>query len=408
MQTSINKIASIIILLLTIMIPACAQQETTIIMKNGSKITGDIVVQRPGKDITIEATNALLVIRDGEIKSKKDKYVKYENLAREWKRWAMESKALQGNADGRYLMMYSITTGNYTYTDVVKTKQINTQTDIYMQAVPTTFSIKWNDIQEIKRKAPAAEEITGVDDEVETTTGKTYRGTIVSQKIGQTLAVKTNSATVELGMGNIREIRKVARSLSQPLFDQAGFFNTIVMKDGTSKEGIMTVQHYGTKADDQYVTLLHEDGSKDKIQANDVTEYRTSYTDKESETYMPGMVYVNEFAISRAKTMSENGVTAYIDKKVFPFPEGIVTTFKTAGAKFQGSWHLIALDNVELKSGIKSQGYTTKTRKTNCIDPSATDMSGGISSISFTYLSPGFYALVNDDSSETYVIKITK
>lgn len=408
MQTSINKIASIIILLLTIMIPACAQQETTIIMKNGSKITGDIVVQRPGKDITIEATNALLVIRDGEIKSKKDKYVKYENLAREWKRWAMESKALQGNADGRYLMMYSITTGNYTYTDVVKTKQINTQADIYMQAVPTTFSIKWNDIQEIRRKAPAPEETTGLDDEVETTTGKTYRGTIVSQKIGQTLAVKTNSATVELGMGNIREIRKVARSLSQPLFDQAGFVNTIVMKDGTSKDGIMTVQHYGTKTNDQYVTLLHEDGSKDKIQAADVTEYRTSYTDKESETYMPGMVYVNEFAISRAKTMTENGVTAYVDKKVFPFPEGIVTTFKAAGAKFQGSWHLIALDNVELKSGIKSQGYTTKTRKTNCIDPSTTDMSGGISSISFTYLSPGFYALVNDDSSETYVIKITK
>lgn len=32
-------------------------------------------------------------------------------------------------------------------------------------------------------------------------------------------------------------------------------------------------------------------------------------------------------------------------------------------------------------------------------------MSGGISSISFTYLSPGFYALVCDDSPETYVIK---
>lgn len=408
MRTTIYKTASAVVLLLTIIIPAYAQQETTLIMKNGSKITGNIVVQRPGKDITIEATEALLVVSDGKIKSKKDKYVRYEKLPREWKRWAMETKALQGNADGRYLMMHSITTGNYTYTDVVKTEKGNAQTDTYLQAVPTTFSIKWNDIQEIRRKAPEAEEATGVDDEVETAAGKTYRGTIVSQKIGQTLAVKTSSATVELGMGNIREIRKVARSLSQPLFGQAGFVNTIVMKDGTSKDGIMTVQHYGAKTDDQYVTLLHEDGSKEKILAADVTEYRTAYTGEDGETYKPGRVYVNEFAISRARTMTEDGVTAYVDKKVYPFPEGIVTTFKAAGAKFQGSWHLIALDNVELKNGTKSQGYTSKTRKTNCIDPSTTDMSGGISSISFTYLSPGFYALVCDDSPETYVIKITK
>lgn len=95
MRTTIYKTASAVILLLTIIIPAYAQQETTLIMKNGSKITGNIVVQRPGKDITVEATEALLVVSDGEIKSKKDKYVRYEKLPREWKRWAMETKALE-------------------------------------------------------------------------------------------------------------------------------------------------------------------------------------------------------------------------------------------------------------------------------------------------------------------------
>ena len=69
MRTTIYKTASAVILLLTIIIPAYAQQETTLIMKNGSKITGNIVVQRPGKDITMEATEALLVVSDGEIKS---------------------------------------------------------------------------------------------------------------------------------------------------------------------------------------------------------------------------------------------------------------------------------------------------------------------------------------------------
>lgn len=407
MTTLVNRIASAVAFLLSV-IPSYAQQETTIIMKNGSEITGDIIVQRPGNDITMSATKAVLVIKDADIKSKKDKSIRYENLEREWKRWSLENKALKGNADGRYLIMSSIVTNSYIYNGIVMTGKSSTHGNSYVQAEPATFTVKWKDLLEIRRSVPAKGTAEGVDDEVVTTTGKTLRGTIVSQKIGQTLTVRTSTSDISLSMGNVSEIRKVARSLSRPLFQQAGFVNTLVLNDGTLKEGIMTAQHYGPKAKDQYVTLTRENGDKEKIMAADVAEYRTSYTDTEDRTYVPGKVYVNEFAIPQARTATENGVTAYVDKSVFPFPEGIVTTFKAAGTKFQDSWHLIALDNVELADGIHTQGYTAETRTANSITPSASDMSGGISSISFVYLSPGFYALVNDNDNETYIIKITK
>lgn len=404
MRTRINYVILTLISILFASIPCHARQKTTILMRNGSRITGDIIVQRPGKDMTIAATKAVLVIHDGDIRSKKDKNIRYENLAREWKRWAMESKALKGSADGRYLAMSSITTKDNNYSDIVNAGK----RDVYLQLVPTTFTVRWADIAEIRREIPSEKETKGVDDEVETTTGRTYRGTIVVQKIGQTLSVQNNSATVDVSMSKILEIRKVARVTSQPLYDQAGFTNTLVMKDGTLKDGIVTVQHYGTKAKDQYVILSHKDGTKEKLQAANVVEYRTEYANREEQIYQTGRVYVNEFVIARARTRTENGVTAYVDKTVFPFPEGIVTTFKAVGAKFQRAWHLIALEQVELANGIETQGYTTKTRTTNSIEPSTVDMSGGVSSLSFTYLSPGFYALVNDHDTETYIIKITK
>ena len=99
---------------------------------------------------------------------------------------------------------------------------------------------------------------------------------------------------------------------------------------------------------------------------------------------------------------------AFIDKKVFTFPEGITTTFKAVGAKFQGAWNLISLENLPLKNGEYTQGYDTEIRKSNVVTPTATDLVGGISSISFGYLSPGFYALVNEAETEKYIIKIKK
>lgn len=362
MTTFVNKIASAVVFLL-IATYSYAQQQTTVIMNNGSSICGDIIVQRPGKDITISSTKAILVIKDTEIKSRKDKNIRYENLAREWKRWALENKALKGNADGRYLAMSDIVTSNYIYNNIVKAAKGSTNGNTYIQAVPTTFTVKWKDISEIRRTMPQAGITEGVDDEVATASGKTYRGTIVSQKIGQTLTIRTNSSATSLSMGNISEIRKVPRTLSKPLFAQADFVNTLVLNDGTLKDGIMTEQHYGTKGEDQYITLTHSNGTKEKIAAADIAEYRTSYTGRRDETYAPGRVYVNEFAIQKAKTLTENGVTAYVDKSVYPFPEGIVTTFKAAGDKFQGKWHLVALDKVELENGVQTQGYTEKTKQ---------------------------------------------
>lgn len=385
-----------------------AEDKTTIKLTDGSTLTGKIVVQRPGVDITIAADFASFVIDDAQIQSKRQKKVKYENLPREWKRWALTEKALQGDANGRYLVFNEVKTKKYLLTDVVKVEHAVTPKTTYDNVIPDTYKIIWADVSAILKEPAKSDQKPVVEDEVTTNTGKTYQGCIVSQRPGDKITIKTSKGPVDIKWSEITETRKISSSTSYKVDDIAGYSNTVVLKDGTSKTGLITVQHYGKKEKDQYITLLNAVGEKEKILNRNISEYRTEYVNEEKTIYIPNAVYVNEFRIKTARTKVEDGNTYYTDKKVFPFPEGIVITFKSIGAKFKESWSLIALDNLEMKDGSSTQGFTPKTKESNNIEPSTSDLTDNVSSISFTYLSPGFYALVHENSPETYIVKIVK
>lgn len=114
-MVNMRKIVSILLFLMILFnLFANAEQKSTIVLKNGSAIVGNVIVQRPGIDMTVAATSARLIVEESNIISKREKKVKYESLPREWKRWALENKALQGNADGRYIVLYDIKTKTIT------------------------------------------------------------------------------------------------------------------------------------------------------------------------------------------------------------------------------------------------------------------------------------------------------
>ncbi len=385
-----------------------AEEKSVVKLSDGSTLTGKIIVQRPGKDISITAETASFVIDDIHILSIDKKKVKYESLSREWKRWALIKKKLQGDADGRFLILCDIKTKKYTLTNVVKVENAEEPKVVYTSVVKDNYTINWKDIKSIRKVSIAKDNKPCVKDEVTTNSGDTYEGNIVSQQPGSSLTIKTGTSIVKLKSSEIAEIRKIASSKDFKVQELADYTNTVVLKDGTTKTGIMTVQHYGKKAKDQYITMLYNNGERENIQTNEITEYRTSYQNVEEDNYKENYVYVNEFHIKSATTKKEGDNVFYTDRRVFPFPEGIEITFKTLGSKFQESWKLIALENLKMSNGSFTQGYTSTTLKSNSIKPSVTDLVNNVSSISFTYLSPGFYALVNTNKPETYIIKIVK
>lgn len=408
-MVNMKKIVSILLFLMILFsLSANAEQKSTIVLKNGSVLVGNIIVQRPGTDIIVAAISSRLIIEESNIVSKREKKVKYESLPREWKRWALENKALQGNADGRYIVLYDIKTKNDNFTNLAKVEQNEMPKVSYVQVEPQNYKLVWTDVNNIRKIVPKNQTENTIEDEIVTSKGKNYVGVIISQQIGKKITIKTSTSTVEVPAADLKETIKLPVPRTTSLYKLADYVNTLVLKDGSTKEGIIKSQHYGKKDKEQYVVLQKENGTSEQILTSKVKEFRTDYKKQNVETYKSGWVYVNEFHIQKAKTRTEGDKVAFIDKKVFAFPEGITTTFKAVGAKFQGAWRLIALENLSLQNGEYTQGYDAEICKNNVVTPSATDLVGGISSISFTYLSPGFYALVNEAETEKYIIKIKK
>lgn len=408
MKYTVNFLLAFLAMVLVQRTPVQAQHTTTVELNNGSRITGLVTVQRPGTDIMIKVERAELVVEQPAQAALEHKNVKYESLPREWKRWSLMHNALQGNADGRYLAMYDIKTRDYTYNGVVRVERNSTPKVVYVQVMPETYRVKWGDIKSVSYSKPSANAKGGTDDELTTFGGKTYRGTIVRLLAGKTFSMATADATVDIPVADVYERRKVVRVSGAKLYDQAGCTNSLLMKDGTVKEGVIELYRYGKKPKDQYVQLVAADGKTEKLKPADIVEYRTAYAADSSMPYRKGGVYANEFRMRKAAVRTEDGQTAYVDRKVFTFPEGIAVTFKAVGTRLADGWYLVALDNMTLADGTQTQGYTAATRTANAIQPSSTDLVGEVGSISFGYLSPGYYALVNDSSSDTYIIKIKK
>lgn len=408
MKINLKFISVLVALALTPCFTANAQRPSTIVLNNGSSIEGHIVFQRPGTDIMVKTENAQFVVEENNSTSINSKKVKYENLSREWKRWAIMNNALQGDANGRYLEMYDIKTNGYTYTNVVRVERDKTPKVVYMQVMPENYKVKLSDVKSIERPEPTEKEKKGgVDDEVTLFGNKTYKGTIVNQIPGKSMTIATADARINVSADNVYEVRKVARLSTDKLYNQSDYRNTIVMKDGSQKEGVISVQRYGKTAKDQFMTLVTENGKNVNVKSADISEIYYNYVDKQTATYKAGGVYANEFLLRKANVKTNNGNTLYVDKKVYAYPEGVVITFKAAGDKLQDDWYLIALDNIT-DEGMTTQGYTAETRVSNAIKPSSKEMTGDVTSINYVYLSPGFYALVNDNNAETYVIKIRK
>lgn len=391
---------------------AFSNSHNVVKLKDGTTLKGDIIVQRPGKDITVRVEEGTFVIPEKGVKSKQTYKTAYENLPREWQRWSLENNALKGDAYGRYLILEDVNTEKYSLQKVVKTGQARNGQDsskpLYIQMVPSVYKIKWGDVEEIKKLPVKVGSKDGLDDEVTTFSGRKYVGKIVSQHPGKDMTIRTNNGLETVNSTEIKEIKKLAKKEMTSWRGETDYNNVIVDNSGESKRGLILTHHFGKAGADNYIELLTEKNRKEKIEVAKIEEYQTQYDQPKESLYKEGEVYVNEFIIAPAKVKEFNGTKGYIDDKVYPFPEGIITTFKTQGGKFQGPWTLIALEDVELDGGKRTKGYDKKIKESNSIRASSTDMAEGISSLTFVYLSPGYYALTNGDETESYVIKIVK
>lgn len=405
-----NKHIFLGLIITWILMPNChsfAGQHSTIRLNNGSVINGDIISQRPGDGLTVDVENATLVIDPKEIMSRTIRKVKYEDLSRELKRWSLENKALIGDAYGRYAELEDIRTKDHKFSGLVSKRDDGNKTMSYVLLAHDTLNFKWNEVNDII-KNQSSDIRYDLFDEVVTNGGKTFKGRIISQKTGEKLTMETSSGRVDIANKDIAEIRKLTRDGSDGYLDKTDYKNILRLKNGTESHGVITAYHYGRRHKDNFITFQDLEGKIQDVSGAIITEYLTEYKPTEKDTYQTGKVYLNEFRIDEAKMQSNDDRIVFVDKKVFPFPEGITTTFKTKGDSLSGNWTLVALSRQQTAEGPYSWGYEINEKEDNTVRPDSAEIQSEMNTITYGYLSPGFYALVNESDTKAYVFKITK
>lgn len=345
---------------------AQATSHSIITLKNGSEIKGDIVVQRFGNDLTIESETAVFVIEPNDIVSKKTRKVNYDDLSRELKRWVLENRALKGDAYGRYAELEDIKTDKYSFYGLIS-KQHDDKGCSYVQVSKSTFNIKWDDIRYIKKNT-SGDIKYGLIDNIITLDGKNYKGKILSQRAGENVVIETTEGHVTIPNVKIIEIRKVAPKDSDSWLDYIDFTNIVLLKDGSEKEGLIIANHFGKKITDNYVVMLDLSGKSETILNSNISEIHTKYVSDGKSLYTPDQVYLNEFKVKSAKSQRLSNGIVFLEKQVFPFPEGICITFKSEGGKLAGDWRLVALSEFKTSDGKSSWGYDISKKEENTIN----------------------------------------
>lgn len=391
--------------------PGTLFAQNTIRMKNGTVVEGYITVQRPGKDMKVKSHSAILTVNSDEVQTRREYTVRFEDLSREWKRWALENwgrKKLKftGNKyEGLYVNFYEIRTKNLNLPQVARLypEDAAAGTETYLQYGEDEYQVPADGIAEIRKAVPSPDRKLGVDDRVVTRSGQTYTGTIILSKPGESLTVQTPNGQVTVSESDVRELHSLPRLEGIPLFDQADYRNVVVMKDGDTVEGVITLKSSEAPAT---VTVSQEVDSY-SIQASQIAEYRTNYIEKDKAVYGEGRVYVNEFLQKQAVGRRSNGTTVLNTDKVFVFPEGLSVTFKAGGSKFYDSeWRLILLEDVSVPGQQPVYGYREATEQSMKPEDSNILFTDGVSSITFGYLAPGYYALSDAGHSEMYLFRI--
>lgn len=117
----------------------------------------------------------------------------------------------------------------------------------YVQVEPQNYKLMWAEVNDVRKILPKNQSENAIEDEVVTTKGKNYVGVIISQQIGKKITIKTSTSTVEIPATDIKETIKLPVPRTTSLYKLADYVNTLVLNDGSTKEGIIKSQHYGKK-----------------------------------------------------------------------------------------------------------------------------------------------------------------
>ncbi|MCM1140598.1 MAG: hypothetical protein NC453_18665 [Muribaculum sp.] len=399
---------------------ASAQDNLTVVLKDGTELTGYISRQRPGENFTFTTSKATVLLPSKDVKSIVDSDVKISSLSPEWKEWAEKNDAFEGMGNSRTLLLSDIITKNGSINRVrVLEKGAKVR---YLELSPNTYSLNWDTIEVVRADKRPKLMLSGVNRRYKLASGMEYEGQYVEEVPGQTMSLLRDNGVVEVF--NTEEVMKDNRfkiNPNQTLLEQSDLIDIVQLKNGGTHRGVIFERNYSDSDEitNDYLLIQLENGSSMSINLADIVEYRK----EKNPQYKPltdivledGQAAINRNVLYLHPTKEVSGIvtvdTDSLSLNISPSnPQIISAEFHMDNAKAQ-QLKLIKIRKYQDKKA-KSQyyGFTFEDMVKNAILPKSVETSvNGISKIEYTIptSATGIYGVYDPLTNKIVIFKIT-
>lgn len=398
---------------------ASAQDNLTVVLKDGTELTGFISSQRPGENFTFSTSKAVVMLPSKNVKSIVDNDVNISALSPEWQKWAEENEAYKDTGNNRTLLLSDIITDNGTISQVrilekgAKVRYLELSTNIY--------PLSWDTIKVVKAEKRPKLLLSGINRRYKLASGMEYEGQYIEEVPGKTMSLLRDNGVIEVF--NTEEVLKDNRikiNPNQSLLEQSDLIDIVQMKNGTNHKGVIFERNYSNSNDtkNDYLLIQLENGTTMSLNLADIVEYRK----EKNPNYVPVTdieLKEDEAAINRnigalIPTEEVSGiVTVNTDSLNITVPSNtpnITAEFNMSYTKAQ-QLKLIRVRKYQDKKGKKTYyGFTYEEMVKNAIIPQAVETSvNGISKLKYTLsnTNKGVYGIYDSATNRIIIFRIS-
>lgn len=397
-----------------------AQDLLTVVLKNGTELTGFISRQRPGENFSFSTSKAVVLLPNKDVKSIVDNEIKVGSLSQEWKKWAEENDAFEGDGNNRTLLLSDII---YTDGSINRVRVLERGAKVrYLELSPNTYSLSWDTIEVVKAERRPKLLLSGVNRRYKLTSGMEYEGQYIEEVPGETMSLLRDNGVIEVfKTEEVIKDNRLKINPNQTLLEQSDLIDIVQMKNGSNHRGIIFERNYSENNNitNDYLLIQLDNGTTMSINLADIVEYRK----EKNPNYKPITdieLAKDEAAINRNVSMlmpteEVSGiVTVNTDSlKIAVFssiPQTITAEFNMDNAKAQ-QLKLVRIRKYQDKKAKNTYyGFTFEDMVKNAILPKSVETSvNGISKLEYTLPNggTGIYGIYDPLTNNIIIFKIS-
>ncbi len=400
---------------------ASAQDNLTVVLKDGTELTGFISRQRPGENFSFSTSKAVVLLPNKDVKSIVDNEIQIGSLSSEWKNWAEENDAFDGTGDKRTLLLSDIITNSGTVNRVrILEKGAKVR---YLELSPNTYSLSWDTIEVVKAEKRPKLLLSGVNRRYKLASGMEYEGQYIEEVPGETMSLLRDNGVIEVF--NTEEVMKDYRikiNPNQTLLEQADLIDIVQMKNGANYRGIIFERNYSESGNisSDYLLIQLDNGTTMSLNLADIVEYRK----EKNPNYKPQTdidLAENEAAVNRnvgmwlpteeisgIVTVNIDSLNIIVPSKV---PQTITAEFNLDNAKAQ-QLKLIRVRKFQDKKAKNSYyGFTFEDMVKSALLPKTVETSvNGISKLEYVLPNGGLgiYGIYNPLTNKVIAFSVSE